>query len=361
MPEEIAKGLPASAPWAAGFAAGIVFNRLRFHSQQALFFFQDHVHRKPLELMANYLSLVVRNFVLPESRDCLQETIARWIKKELEGVGSEGYAERIGELIPDEVRETYARTGEVDWRPLQRIVNDQLADLENLQERIISHIQDHQTRVAFRLGERLDQVLCPVKVWVHCYNEEPSEQIVCEPGQRLGLGALSERASRTSFDPVAGYLPNVYRWPGEIEPENNWFFEIRQLCAELQISSEVLAPFADLVLPEEPEQRAQARREMVCRIAESVFQRLSRAETEPSSPRIPPSNQTQGDVNDARDRWIYEQCCDGTPYDDIISQLRRNHEGWRYIKSATGIRNAAQQYAKRHKVSPPPRRRRTNA
>jgi hypothetical protein len=140
-----------------------------------------------------------------------------------------------------------------------------------------------------------------------------------------------------------------------IEPEINWLLEIRQLCAELQIPGEVLAPFADLVLPEEPEQRAQARREMVYQIAESVFQHLSRGHAEQqSSPPNLASNQFK-DANDARDAWVYKHCCKGTPYKEIISQLK-NRKGWLHVATLSGIRDVAKRYAERHALPSPPKR-----
>ncbi len=50
---------------------------------------------------------------------------------------------------------------------------------------------------------------------------------------------------------------------------------------------------------------------------------------------------------EARDKWIWQQCSDGTPYKAILSKLKTCHEqnGWEPITSAQGIQSAARRYA----------------
>lgn len=59
---------------------------------------------------------------------------------------------------------------------------------------------------------------------------------------------------------------------------------------------------------------------------------------------------------EARNRWIYEQCHKGVPYTTISIQLKTKPKTWDRIESQQGIVQAAQRYAKRHKLPPPPRR-----
>jgi hypothetical protein len=63
---------------------------------------------------------------------------------------------------------------------------------------------------------------------------------------------------------------------------------------------------------------------------------------------------------EARDKWIYDQCVKGTPYDEIIGDLKRrcnsNPEWGSAIESVQGIRSAASRYAERNGKTPIPRR-----
>ena len=59
--------------------------------------------------------------------------------------------------------------------------------------------------------------------------------------------------------------------------------------------------------------------------------------------------------NESRDKWIYNECIKGTAYKAIIHQLR-NRERWDKISTAQGIQQAAERYAERNSLDPPPRR-----
>jgi hypothetical protein len=65
--------------------------------------------------------------------------------------------------------------------------------------------------------------------------------------------------------------------------------------------------------------------------------------------------------NDARDAWVYDQCCRGVPYKQVKEELKRRsigREGWEEIESLEGIRRAARRYAARHSLAPPAKRNR---
>jgi hypothetical protein len=61
---------------------------------------------------------------------------------------------------------------------------------------------------------------------------------------------------------------------------------------------------------------------------------------------------------EARDKWLYRQCCNGVPYKDIKSQLEEQcrKKGWRKIGSVQGVRAAAIKYGARHHLPAPPNR-----
>ncbi len=59
---------------------------------------------------------------------------------------------------------------------------------------------------------------------------------------------------------------------------------------------------------------------------------------------------------EARDAWIYKQCCDGIPYKTIIDRLKKKPRSWPRISSKQGIRRAAKAYAETHGLPLPPLR-----
>jgi hypothetical protein len=64
---------------------------------------------------------------------------------------------------------------------------------------------------------------------------------------------------------------------------------------------------------------------------------------------------------EARDNWIYQQCCQTKPrltHDEIVGELKKvaPQRGWEIVESKQGIRQAAIEYARRHNRPAPPRR-----
>src|SRR5262249_20821536 len=53
---------------------------------------------------------------------------------------------------------------------------------------------------------------------------------------------------------------------------------------------------------------------------------------------------------EARDRWLYQQCCALVPYKNIRPELKdwASCKGWRTLASIQGIRAAARTYAEGH-------------
>lgn len=73
------------------------------------------------------------------------------------------------------------------------------------------------------------------------------------------------------------------------------------------------------------------------------------------------SGQRRGGIHrdkgtEARDKWIYEECCKLKAYKLIIAQLRQKPKAWERIESVPGIKRAAKAYAVRHNLELPPAR-----
>lgn len=60
-------------------------------------------------------------------------------------------------------------------------------------------------------------------------------------------------------------------------------------------------------------------------------------------------------ATEARDKYIYEECCRGTTYKAIIARIKTTPD-WEKILGHTGIKAAAVRYAERHKLPKPPSR-----
>jgi hypothetical protein len=59
-----------------------------------------------------------------------------------------------------------------------------------------------------------------------------------------------------------------------------------------------------------------------------------------------------------RDGWLYEKCRQLVPYKAILGELNKiaRENGWDPVTSIQAIRQAAQRYAERHRLPPPPAR-----
>jgi hypothetical protein len=61
-------------------------------------------------------------------------------------------------------------------------------------------------------------------------------------------------------------------------------------------------------------------------------------------------------LTDARDKWVYEQCCKGEAYDSISRQLPNKNAKWARISTKQGILDCARRYAERKGLPKPPPR-----
>jgi hypothetical protein len=69
----------------------------------------------------------------------------------------------------------------------------------------------------------------------------------------------------------------------------------------------------------------------------------------------PPPTSPAVTANDARDKWLYDECCKAVKYETIKRQLAEK-KGWEPLDSIQGIKLAANRYAKAHDLSSIPSR-----
>ncbi|WP_422928367.1 hypothetical protein [Singulisphaera sp. PoT] len=93
--------------------------------------------------------------------------------------------------------------------------------------------------------------------------------------------------------------------------------------------------------------------EQVLRVQE-LHRRLSLSPSEEPEKRVD-AEVFRDEETESRDKYIYENCCNGTAYQKIINAVKRQ-SGWQSIDSVQGIRDAAKRYAERHNLAPPPPR-----
>ena len=60
-------------------------------------------------------------------------------------------------------------------------------------------------------------------------------------------------------------------------------------------------------------------------------------------------------ATEARNKWLYDQCCKVVAYTTIEKQLRKKPPSWDRL-GVNGIKRAANAYAKRHGLPPIPTR-----
>lgn len=107
-------------------------------------------------------------------------------------------------------------------------------------------------------------------------------------------------------------------------------------------------------------------RDELAKLAASGIEELQRiAEAEALIGKSVGSGEAEGPVerdklSEARDKWIYQQCCKGVAHDSIVRELKKMVEkkkGWRIVSSKQRVQQIGNEYADRHGLSrPPPRR-----
>ncbi|HTQ37683.1 MAG TPA: hypothetical protein VMJ32_01570 [Pirellulales bacterium] len=67
------------------------------------------------------------------------------------------------------------------------------------------------------------------------------------------------------------------------------------------------------------------------------------------------ARQAPVNLNDARDKFCYEKCCDGTTYKEI-RRIVNEHQNWEPLGSSNAAKQAAIRYANRNKLPKIPKR-----
>jgi hypothetical protein len=78
----------------------------------------------------------------------------------------------------------------------------------------------------------------------------------------------------------------------------------------------------------------------------------------PPRTRTGPQQRTRDKKTEARDKWIYDQCCERMPYDNVVAELKRigPKRGWRVVSSKQRIQQIGNEYPERHGLDRPPPR-----
>jgi hypothetical protein len=162
--------------------------------------------------------------------------------------------------------------------------------------------------------------------------------------------SIAERLSATDLS-VLMQEPFKRHWPALVEAVTP---ELRRSLAEAvsfprdALKSELELEFAAAAAMREPE----------CAAADAKEQQVrDNLERDPAQCKA----QSRRDPKlEARDKWIYQQCCKGraAPYLSIIAELKKKAQakGWEPIDSPQGIRRAASKYAIAHDLPQPSRR-----
>ncbi len=72
-------------------------------------------------------------------------------------------------------------------------------------------------------------------------------------------------------------------------------------------------------------------------------------ETKTTTPDVPPLETAA----DKRNKWLYEQCCKGTPYVEIRLKLKKKPASWERLDTDQGVKDAARRYAEKNNLPLP--------
>ncbi len=201
----------------------------------------------------------------------------------------------------------------------------------------ISYIDELPTRARFEITSALlaDKV-CRLGRLLRLVRAAPDK---LGPGRKELLGVL------TSFDLILQH----YGWrddlggPGSMDDSEAWW-------ASGPAKGTVI-PFLPVMLFEGLERAGH-------RLLDTVSTHLPAGDgSVPPAPTL--AHRVRRDQKqEARDKWIYERCCEGVPYKKIVTELQGcfRQNGWRSISSKQGVQDVARRYAERQGLDlPPPR------
>ena len=162
-------------PLVAAFDAGRLWNRLRFHLEQAWFGYGNH--RRAARGVMGELGLAVRNLVPVAERTVLQEAVIRPIEELLERTESEAhhdyYEDWTGEFADGDLTDDDFR------RALEPAFEALAAVRRSIEEKL-----DGLARLAFHLGELLDRGACPPNVYRLLGRPRPAQHQATPPPKR---------------------------------------------------------------------------------------------------------------------------------------------------------------------------------
>lgn len=143
--------------------------------------------------------------------------------------------------------------------------------------------------------------------------------------------------------------------PGEVQPLENWIKAYSILTRTLCLSAGSLVRPAK-GLPRPPAARVRLYKKIEKLISKELAPLPEPLETGSESRKANPAtgnrNSREKASKEARDRFIYKECCRGTQL-KIIRVKANKHENWGYLKTIQGVKAAALSYAKRNNLDPP--------
>jgi DNA-binding NtrC family response regulator len=265
---------PITEPLIAAFEVGRQLNRFSFHLQQAWFFTGDRHVNAAGEAAAALLRAYAVLLPVPQ-----REQAQRCISARVEGlIGQLRSAQHLDGLTNSEQElKDLSRRGELGDHPVERrrqmlepvfeVVNnlrqlllpghgvqtDGGRQLELLVARGVyppAPRLDDSMVLALRLGELLDQGLCPPEIYRYLDGAADAErsageadvppEVGVDPWQKVG--AVPRRTEEKNL------LARKSYWPGELQLPVGWLNDVRQLWAELGLAGSL--PPGALPMPE---------------------------------------------------------------------------------------------------------------
>jgi hypothetical protein len=203
----------APGPLVAAFEAGRRLNRLGFHFEQATFFGMKHdqAAQRVLRTLTVLLDHLVPDGALDRVRMLIGDRVHDLRSNYL-------HQEHVDDLeaAEDRLNETRGDRDAVCARLLEPVFEG----LDAIRTAITAHLDERQKQ-AFRLGERVDRLVCPFRIHRQLY--EPDVDPALLEGDYGDAWATRQP------------LVNVSRWPGEVCPEPALVEQIKDLGQSLQL------------------------------------------------------------------------------------------------------------------------------
>jgi two-component system response regulator HydG len=276
--------VPITEPLIAAFEVGRQLNRLSFHLQQAWFFTGDRHVNAAQEAAAALRRVYAVLLPVPQ-----QDQAQRCISARVEGlIGQLRSKQHLDDLTNSEQElKDLSRRGELEDHPVERrrqVLEPVFEVVNNLRQLLLpghgvqtdggrqlellvaqgvypsAPLLDGPMVLALRLGELLDQGLCPPEIYLYMDGDADAErsageadvppEVGVDPWQKVG--AVPRRIEEKNLLALKSYLP------GERPLPAGWLDDVRQLWAELGLPGS-LSPEA-LQMPESDAREVQQNR-----------------------------------------------------------------------------------------------------